>query len=50
MAGDFNAKTGSAALNSHIYHEVIGKYGKGKINSNGYSLGITKEWQSTFLI
>ena len=38
MAGDFNAKTGSAALNSDIYHEVIGKYGKGEINSKGYSL------------
>ena len=28
VAGDFNAKTGSAALKSDIYQEVIGKFDK----------------------
>ena len=37
IAGDFNAKTGSAK-NNNIYNSVIGKYGKGDINSNGYHL------------
>ena len=33
IAGDFNAKTGSAAKNK-IYQAVIGKYGKGQVNTN----------------
>ena len=37
VAGDFNAKTGSAK-NKDIYHSTIGKYGKGEINTNGYHL------------
>ena len=37
VAGDFNAKTGSAK-NDKIYHLTIGKYGKGIVNQNGYQL------------
>ena len=37
IAGDFNAKTGSAR-EEKIYHDNIGKYGKGKTNNNGYHL------------
>ena len=37
IAGDFNAKTGSAAKNI-IYQSVIGKYGKGQANTNGTHL------------
>ena len=37
IAGDFNAKTGSAK-NEKMYHLTIGKYGKGEINNNGYHL------------
>ena len=37
IAGDFNAKNGSAAKNK-IYQEVIGKYGKGQVNTNGIHL------------
>ena len=32
LAGDFNAKTGSSHEN---YPSVVGRYGKGKTNSNG---------------
>ena len=38
MAGDFNAKIGTAALESNIYKKQIGIYGKGKANSNCYRL------------
>jgi len=37
IAGDFNAKTGSAK-NNKIYHGIIGRYGKGDVNENGYHL------------
>ena len=37
IAGDFNMKTGSAAKNK-IYKAVIGKYGKGQVNTNGTHL------------
>ena len=37
IAGDFNAKTGSAAKNK-IYQAVIRKYGKGQVNTNGTHL------------
>ena len=37
IAGDFNAKTGSASKNK-IYQAVIGKYGKGQVNTNGTHL------------
>ena len=37
IAGDFNAITGSAAKNK-IYQAVIGKYGKGQVNTNGTHL------------
>ena len=37
MAGDFNAKTGSA-FKSKIYQAVIEKYGKGQVNTNGTHL------------
>ena len=37
VAGDFNAKTGSA-FSDQIYTRNIGKYGKGEVNSNGYQL------------
>lgn len=37
IAGDFNAKTGSAH-EDEIYHDIIGRYGKGKVNSNGIHL------------
>ena len=33
IAGDFNAKTGSASKNK-IYQAVTGKYGKGQVNKN----------------
>ena len=37
--GDFNAKTASAFKEEKdIYHQAIGKYGKGEANSNGYHL------------
>ena len=35
IAGDMNAKIGSEY---HDYPECIGRYGKGKINSNGKHL------------
>ena len=37
IAGDFNAKTGSA-FQDELYKSVIGKYGKGIVNSNGVNL------------
>ena len=37
VAGDFNAKTGTAKRNK-IYHSTIGKHGKGQVNENGYHL------------
>ena len=37
ITGDFNAKTGSASKNK-IYQAVIGKYGKGQVNTNGTHL------------
>ena len=37
IAGDFNAKTGSA-FQDELYKNVIGKYGKGTVNSNGIHL------------
>ena len=37
IAGDYNAKTGSAR-NENIYNKQLGKYGKGDVNSNGYQL------------
>ena len=37
IVGDFNAKTGSAH-EDELYHDTIGKYGKGKVNSNGIHL------------
>ena len=37
IACDFNAKTGSASKNK-IYQAVIGKYGKGQVNTNGTHL------------
>ena len=37
IAGDSNAKTGSASKNK-IYQAVIGKYGKGQVNTNGTHL------------
>ena len=37
IAGDFNAKTGSA-YDEIIYRNAIGRYGKGEVNSNGYHL------------
>ena len=37
IAGDFNAKTGSAC-HDKLYNDVIGKYGKGDANSNGIHL------------
>ena len=37
IAGDFNAKTGSA-YKEEIYCDTMGKYGKGEVNSNGYHL------------
>ena len=37
IGGDFNAKTGSAFIDK-IYHENIGKYGKGMVNSSGLHL------------
>ena len=37
IAGDFNAKTGSA-FQDKLYANVIGKYGKGAVNSNGIHL------------
>ena len=37
IAGDFNAKTGSASKNK-IYQAVIRKYGKGQVNTNGTHL------------
>ena len=41
MLGDFNAKTGSGY---QIYKENMGKYGKGKMNSNGeYLLNVLRE-------
>ena len=38
IAGDFNAKTGTAALETNLYKKQIGLYGKGKVNSNGFRL------------
>ena len=38
IAGDFNAKTGTAALENNLYKTQIGMYGKGEVNSNGYRL------------
>ena len=35
IAGDFNAKTGNGYS---LYHENMGRFGKGIINNNGYSL------------
>ena len=37
IAGDFNVKTGRAVKNK-IYPAVIGKYGKGQVNTNGTHL------------
>ena len=37
IAGDFNAKTGSAH-NDDVFKEIVGKYGKGIVNSNGIHL------------
>ena len=37
IAGDFNAKTGSASRNK-VFKAVIGRYGKGKVNTNGTHL------------
>ena len=37
IAGDFNAKSGSAAKNK-IYQAVMGKYCKGQVNTNGAHL------------
>ena len=37
VAGDYNAKTGSA-FKSELYTSNLGKYGKGEVNSNGYQL------------
>ena len=37
IAGDFNAKTGRA-VKSKVYQAVIGKYGKGQVNTNGTHL------------
>ena len=38
ITGNFNAKTGTAALECNIYKKQIGIYRKGKANSNGYRL------------
>ena len=38
ITGNFNVKTGTAALESNIYKKMTGIYGKGKANSNGYIL------------
>ena len=38
ITGNFNVKTGTAALESNIYKKQTGIYGKGKANSNGYIL------------
>ena len=38
ITGNFNAKTGTAALECNIYKKQIGIYGKGKANNNGYRL------------
>ena len=35
LAGDFNAQTGSAY---HRYRDTMGRFGKGKVNSNGEEL------------
>ena len=37
IAGDFNVKTGRAVKNK-VYQAVIGKYGKGQVNTNGTHL------------
>ena len=37
IAGDFNAKTGSA-FHDKLYNDVIGRYGKGIANSNGITV------------
>ena len=38
ITGNFNAKTGTAALECNVYRKHNGIYGKGKANNNGYRL------------
>ena len=38
ITGNFNAKIGNAGLESNIYRKQIEIYGKGRVNSNDYSL------------
>ena len=37
IAGDFNAKIRTAALETNIYRKEIEIYGKGRANSSGYN-------------
>ena len=46
IVGDINAKIG---LGHHDYPECIGRYGKGKINSNGKHLTEFTLWNYLFL-